>query len=336
MNIPLFFKSDVRFMLDKDLKVIEALNKDGNLSQRELAQRTEMSIGKVNSILKNLVEEGHIRVEEEARRRSYILTEKGLKALEGHIKSTINKKITLPQTGNTKVGQAVLLVAGEKKGFDRPIGSLPLGSATIIERTIAILREEGIEKIIMITGYEDSYFEHLKNSDIHIIKNNDYKWTGTMASLTLARDFITEDFLLVEGDMVFEKRAIKEILGSENRNCVLITDLTGSGDEVLVEIRNGFIFKISKDIHQFNRVDGEMIGMARISHEIFLRMLEEYGNNHNPFFNYEYALMDFARTYDIGYVKVNDLIWTEIDRQWQYKNLINYMYPVLLKKENKN
>lgn len=327
-------KKVVNGMSDKEIKILELLNKDGYISQREIAAKTNISIGKVNSVIRFLAEQGFINIDKRLKKTNYSITRSGLETLETFIKSSIDKKIVIPQKKKKSIFQAVILAAGEKTDFDAPIGLLSLGDNTVIERTISILKNYGIREIIVITGYQSSYYEHLKAiRGVQLIENVNYKHTGTMASLYQARDIIDDDFILVEGDMVFEEIAVREVLINENRNCILITNESGSGDEVLVEIRNGFIFKISKDKHQFNKIDGEMVGINKISIDIYHKMLDEFKNNENPYFNYEYALLNVARTYDIGYVKIDKLIWTEIDRIWQYKNLINYIYPSLTNNE---
>lgn len=320
-------------MLDKELRVLEILNRNSGISQRSIAAAADISIGNVNSIIKHLVEDGYISIDKHSRKSRYVVNKKGLDALEEHINGAINKKIIIPKH-DKKVNTAVVLAAGESLNFDKPVGFLPLGRKTIIERILDILEEYGIENIIVVAGYESHYYEKLaKERKISLVKNRKYKSTGTMTSLAAAKDLIKDDFILIESDIVFEKRAIGEVLKNENRDCVLISSVSGSGDEVFVEIRNTFIFKMSKDKHQFNKIDGEMIGISKISIDIYKKMLEEFSGNSNPYLNYEYVLLDVARTYNIGYAKIEDLIWTEIDTQWHYSNLVNFIFPMLENRE---
>ena len=51
-------------------------------------------------------------------------------------------------------------------------------------------------------------------------------------------------------DIVVETAGLKELIEDPNRDSVLITAESGSGDEAFVEIRNQRLFKISKDIAQ--------------------------------------------------------------------------------------
>lgn len=236
---------------------------------------------------------------------------------------------------NNKIKEAVILAAGNRKDFDRPVGFLEIEDFKVIERIIKILKQNGIEKIVIVTGYKSEYFEQLKSFDntIHIVKNDYYKWTGNMASLALAEKELEGDFLIIENDLVFEDVAIERIINSSYKDCVLITNESGSGDEAFVEIRENYLYKISKDIHQFNKIDGEMIGISKISKEFFKLMLEEFSMNMNPYVNYEYIILDISREHRVGVEKIIDLVWGEIDNKNQYEMLIKNIMPRLRRKE---
>jgi thiamine kinase-like enzyme/choline kinase len=234
----------------------------------------------------------------------------------------------------SQVKQAVILAAGERKAFDLPVGFLELEEATIIERIISILNGNGIDKITITTGYKKEFYEELaKKRNVNLVYCDKYKWTGTMYSLALAADYIDGDFLLIESDMVFEERAISTLLNHPNRNCMLITSESGSGDEVLVEIRDNYIHRISKDIHQLNKIDGEFIGLSKVSLDAYRELLEDFKYNKNPYLYYEYSLLNIINKHNIGYEKIDDLIWSELDSIEHYNNLRYLIYPKLKRKE---
>lgn len=323
------------FLIDKEFKVLEIINNNSTHSQRDIAASIDVSVGTVNSIIKQLVGKGFLETKKTGKSQHYIVKEEGVLFLEDYIRGSLKTKIVIPTKRHNKIKHAVILAAGERLDFKKPVGFLQLGRESIIERTITLLNECGIKDIIIVTGYESQYYEKLakKYSHLILVKNRNYRWNGTMASLALAQQFISDDFLLIEGDIVFEKTALTHLLKNKNRNCLLITNESGSEDEVFVEIRDSFIYKMSKDRHQFNKIDGELTGISKISKDIFDKMITEYSSNTNPFYNYEYALLDVARTFSIGYIRLEGLIWTVIDTKWHYKNLINYIYPMLLEKE---
>lgn len=322
-------------MLEDKLELLKALNDNFNINQRELAKRTNMSLGKVNAVLKEFTMDGFIDRITNNRGTLYKVTEKGMKFLEENIASAKSTRLKLHEEEKKIVKQAVILAAGRTEEFDRPVGMLEIEDFKLIDRTLNILKENGITKIVIVTGYESQYYEEcFKNSkNIILVKSDTYKWTGTMHSLSLAKDYIDDDFLLIENDLIFEKRAIKELAESPNRDCILFTNESGSGDEAFVEIRDNHLFKMSKDIHQFNRIDGEMIGLTKISYKLYTMMLEEFKGNVNPYLNYEYVLLDVARNYNIGFVKIDDLAWGDADSNKEYEKIKNYLYPTIRRRE---
>ncbi|ACD52960.1 choline kinase [Clostridium botulinum] len=322
-------------MLEDRLEILKILNNNFNINQRELSKRTNISLGKVNSILKEFTLDGTIERVINNRGILYRVTEKGMKILEENLASAKNTRLKIHEENNKSVKEAVILAAGRARDFGKPVGMLEIEDFKLIDRTLNILKENGINKITIITGYESAcYEEYFKNNkNINLVKSDKYKWTGTMYSLSLAREYVKDDFLLIENDLIFEKRTIKELIESNSRDCILLTNESGSGDEAFVEIRNNHLFKMSKDIHQFNRIDGEMIGITKVSHKLYQMMLEEFKDNINPYLNYEYVLLDVARDYNIGFVKIDDLAWGDADTKKEYENILNHLYPTIRRRE---
>lgn len=322
--------------MNKNIEVLEILNRDSNLSQREISKRAGISVGKVNSILKSLENEGFLEYNQaKSRKYSYIITEKALCLLEQNLKKNDDTRIKILDDTPTEVKQAVILAAGKRKEILNPVGILELEKdISIINRIIDALKNNGINDITIITGYKSEEYEYLKKKDhVTIIDNPKYKWTGTMASLALAEKTVKGDFIVVENDLIFEERALKRLITNPRRDCVVITTESGSNDESFVELRNEILFKISKDIHALNKIDGEFIGLTKISLDVFRKMLDEYSKNKNPYINYEYTLLDVCRYYDVGCIKINDLVWAEVDNKEHYDKVINYIYPMIKRKE---
>lgn len=320
--------------MDDQLKVIEVINKHSRISQRLIGELCDFSTGKVNYIVNDLIEQGLVSSQKKGRSLEYFLTEKGITYYKNGITAYQHKKINIHTNAKKEITEAVILAAGETISFERPVSLLPLEDSTLIQRNIELLKRLGIEKIILVVGYKKEAFQFLKATEgIILVENPKYRWTGSMASLACAKDFITDDFILLEHDILMEEAAFVHLIDSDQRDCMLISNETGSGDEAFVEIRNNYIYKISKDIHQMNRIDGEMVGISKISFELYSMILEEYKNNRNPLLNYEYLLLDVSRQYNIGFIKINDLVWSEIDTQLHYQHILHNVLPRLNRKE---
>lgn len=320
--------------LEDKIILLEQINQQPLISQRELSDKTGISIGKINYIINSLVEEGYLICEKQGRKSKYLLTRLGIDYLKNGIKEFQNKKVNIHHKTKKVISQAVILAAGQTKEFPMPVSFMPLGNSSLIYRHIELLKANGINKIVIVTGYKKECFEELSNIEgVILTENPKYKWTGSMASLACVEGLIDDDFILIEHDILTESQAITELIQHDSRDCLLISNESGSGDEAFVEIKNGYIYKISKDIHQMNRIDGEMIGLCKISYELFKNMLDVYKDNKNPYLNYEYLIMDVSRQINVDYLKINDLVWAEIDKEKDYNHVVKTVYPRLMRKE---
>lgn len=318
------------------LRILETINQNNRLNQKKIAQLTGLSIGKVNYLINDLMNQGLLYSEKNGRNISYFLSNSGIDFLKNGFGSYQEKKVNIHQQTYKEVHQAVILAAGTRKDFQHPAGLLTVDGTQLLKRNLEILRKKGMTKFIIVTGYEKESIEKelVDSEDVVFVENPKYKWTGSMASLACAQPHITDDFLLIEDDILIEENGLIQLITDPQRDSVLITNESGSGDEAFVEIQNGYLHKISKDIHQFNRVDGELIGVSKLSYEVYTKMVQEFkAYNQNPYLHYEYLLLDVARHFNIGYLKIQNLVWAEIDSVKHYEQVLKNVYPVLKRKE---
>ena len=314
-------------------EILMKINKNPGINQRTLASLCGLSLGKVNALIEDIEQNGFIKKEIKGREHRYFITVKGLEFLEQLIRKSKETVIDLHIDEKSNLKTAVILAAGRNQQFIDPVCLQPIGETTLIERMINQLTFLEIEKIIVVGGYHIDKLREVLPEHVLVVSNEDYKWTGTMASLSKAEPYLNEDFLLIESDIVVETAGLKELIEDPNRDSVLITAESGSGDEAFVEIRNQRLFKISKDIAQLNRIDGEMIGISKLSYEYFSKMMEFYQDNQNPYLNYEYLMLDVAHTYTLGYNKVDSLLWHEIDDQRHLELIQSKLMKRIHKKE---
>ena len=315
-------------------KLLKEVNKNNGINQRALSTKCDLSLGKVNSAMENLEFNKYVSKKINGREYRYGITKRGLQLLESHLKSNKSEQLELHTNQNSIIKRAVILAAGRNKNFNIPVANLMIKDTSVIKRNINILKKNGIMDIIVISGYKSEVLkEELIDTEVMILENQNYKWTGTMESLAAASAFINEDFILIESDIVIEECGIKEIIEYPIRDCILVTAESGSGDEAFVEIRDNRIYKISKDIAHLNRIDGEMIGISKISYKFFQKMIDSYKYNKNPYMNYEYMMLDISRTYSLGFLKIDNLLWHEIDNKDHYEYVINKLLRRIEKKE---
>jgi len=243
------------------------------------------------------------------------------------------KAIALYERNN--VNTAVILAARKERESEIPFPLKPYtGSQCLIDRTLFLLREQNYSNIILVVGDKAELFDKYKASDVTIVVNKDYEFTASMGSLALAKDYVKDDFILLEGDTFYEKTVIEQLTNTKHPTCFSITEESGSGDECYVELKAGFITKLTKDRHRVCNIEGEMIGVTKISFQVFKRMLSHFSECTNPLVNYEYILMDVTDALERPYIHFKNLIWGDVDTNSDFEKLCNVTYRNLCRKED--
>jgi choline kinase len=101
--------------------------------------------------------------------------------------------------------------------LDAPKCLTVVGGKPILERLIENLRAQGIQKLIVVTGYLENCIreflqKHKGDLQVEYVFNPVYQTTNNIYSLWLARQAIKESFLLVECDLVFDPSMLDEML----------------------------------------------------------------------------------------------------------------------------
>ena len=114
--------------------------------------------------------------------------------------------------------RAIILAAGSglrlgQHTKDIPKALLDLNGKSILERQISLLRQHGINEIFVVTGYQR---EKHTLKDIEYIFNPRYAETEQLASMMVARTKISDDVLIIFGDIVFDEQILQQILVSND------------------------------------------------------------------------------------------------------------------------
>ncbi|MEC9376114.1 MAG: phosphocholine cytidylyltransferase family protein [Pseudomonadota bacterium] len=220
---------------------------------------------------------------------------------------------------------AVILAAGmgtrlQGEHPGKPKGLLEIGGRSIIETSILNLRQAGIRKIIIVTGFGSDQYSWLEiqyDGLVQLIYNPEFSSSGSMYSLYCARTAIDEDFLLLESDLIYDARAIDILIEDQSDDAILLSGPTRAGDEVYVAASDGLLTGMSKDESSLLcSPSGELVGISKISQGLFNLMKTLSGNVFESSLQYDYetdCLVAAARTHEISCLLVEDLDWAEID-----------------------
>ena len=204
---------------------------------------------------------------------------------------------------------ACILAAGQGTRLGplpHPKGFMRLGERPIVAESLERLRSVGITEVVVVTGHLASYYQELEG--VHLVHNAHYASTGSLQSLAAANEVLTGDFLLLESDLIYERRALEVLLSVPHPDAVLLSGPTGAGDEVWVEARDGWLVSMSKDRSRLGTVSGELVGISRVSRELYSKLLCQPGQHYESD-----GLVGCAATRPIACPLVADLLWAEID-----------------------
>jgi 2-aminoethylphosphonate-pyruvate transaminase len=217
---------------------------------------------------------------------------------------------------------AVILAAGlgsrlQSVHAGRPKGFVAVGGEPIIARSIAALRRAGIREFVFVVGWQaDVYRAWLAEScrDARCVENPDYASTGSLRSLLLGAAAVPgRDVLIVESDLLYEPRAVELLLAAPARDTVLLSSFTGSGDEVWAYARpSGHLDRLTKLRADGPAPAGELVGLSRVSSAL-LDQLAATGATLSATAHYEDALTAVSAEHPIELLRVDDLVWCEID-----------------------
>jgi choline kinase len=239
---------------------------------------------------------------------------------------------------------AVILAAGlgsriQSAHSDKPKGFIEVGGEALIERSIKLLFESGVEKTVIVCGHLAEHYERLSETfpDIRTIRNELYAESGSMYSLWCARDLIEGPFLLLESDLVYERRALTSLQNLDRDNAILLSGRTDSGDEVYVEVKDGRVCRMSKQVQELNSIGGELVGISRISKEEFAsmsRFAETWFRERDLRLEYERCINGIVDGgFPVYYEKVDDLLWAEIDDASHLTRVREKIFPAILEKD---
>ena len=213
---------------------------------------------------------------------------------------------------------------------------LPIGETTLIERSIALLRSVGVPRVVIGVGHRRQDFLRLLQGDGSVILHDcpDYATTSSLATLYRLRTRIDQDFLLLEADLLYERRALDLIMASQHKDVVLTSSVTTIGDEVYVEAdARDRLIAVSKDRRRLGQIAGVWVGISRLSAPTFRALLPSMADRlaRAPKTHYEELLAAVRPSLPI--LHAPGLRWTEVDNQHHLRFARNTIYPDILRTE---
>ena len=151
-------------MQDNEVLILEELEKNSEITQRDLSEKTGLSLGIVNLLLKKFIKKGFVKLEKlNSRSFRYILTPEGFKEKSkktiDYIKRYYNKTLTIKQNI-----ERIIQTYGRNRTY------VLFGNDKEMKEII-----EGLLKELEVDYITENNLQNIDSSQIILFWNVDYK-----------------------------------------------------------------------------------------------------------------------------------------------------------------
>lgn len=230
--------------------------------------------------------------------------------------------------------QALILAAGRGLRLgeltrDRTKAMVEVAGRTLIARALDALDAAGVEEVAIVIGHAG---EHLRDfvgrshgrMRISYIENPVFDRTNNIYSLWLAREFLARaDTLLLESDLVFEPRLIRDLLADPRPDLAVVAKFESwmDGTVTLLDADDSIAGLVSKEVFDWSQIARyyKTVNVykfsAEFSRRIYLPFLEAYIRAFGEGHYYEQVLSVIAHVNKraLRAHRIEGLRWYEID-----------------------
>ncbi|MBR5653132.1 MAG: aminotransferase class I/II-fold pyridoxal phosphate-dependent enzyme [Prevotella sp.] len=231
--------------------------------------------------------------------------------------------------------QAIILAAGMGKRLgeytrDNTKCMLPVNGIRLIDRTLSLLAELGIQRVVIVVGYQaQNLIEYIGQRyddrlDIEYVNNPNYDKTNNIYSLWLARkQMAQDDTLLLESDLIVEKSILQSLIDDSRPNLALVAKYESWMDGTMVRIDSdcnivNFIPKADfnyKDTARYYKTLNIYKFSRQFTQNKYLPFLDAYTKavGNNEYYENVLRIISFLNSHDLKALPVGDKRWYEID-----------------------
>lgn len=225
--------------------------------------------------------------------------------------------------------KAVILSAGQGSRLlpltaERPKCLLPLGPKSLIEWQIDILSRSGVDEIVVVVGFRAALVEAVlarlarPGLRIRTLFNPFYSVADNLGSCWLARHEMIGEFLLLNGDTLFETAVLQRLLHSPPAPITVTIDRKASydADDMKVHLDGTRLVEIGKTLPPA-RTDGESIGLLLFrgdGPELFVDAVDRALQVSEGLTSFYLKVIDrLAKSHHVETATIEGLAWGEVD-----------------------
>ena len=197
---------------------------------------------------------------------------------------------------------------------------------TIVSRQLKLLKEVGINDVVMTTGYFDeilkNYCDDLGlNMNITYVKNPKYRETNYIYSIYCAKDYLNDDIILMHGDLVYTHDILENIVKSDKSVMTVSTTLPLPEKDFKSVIENNKIVKVGINYFDNALSAQPLYKINKEDFKIWLDKIIEYCESDNVKCYAENAFNEVSDKCNIYPFDVKDELCNEIDNKEDLENI---------------
>lgn len=223
--------------------------------------------------------------------------------------------------------KAIILCAGQGRRLlpyteSTPKCLLSLGDKHFIEWQIDTLLSVGVEQVVAVIGYAAPRVTSLLNerygTKVRTVYNPFYELADNLASCWIARDHLCEEFILINGDTLFEPAIVTQLLRDHEQAITLVTDCKNEydDDDMKVIADQSRLLAIGKKL-PLEQVTEESIGMIHFNPAgaaMFKDKIETLMYSQEALQQWYLTVIDdLAQQNNVGICSIHGKDWAEID-----------------------
>lgn len=165
-----------------------------------------------------------------------------------------------------------------------PKSLLDIGNGvTLLEKQIENLQKSGVvDEIVLVVGYLAEQIEakikmHRENGiNIVTVYNPLYEVSNNLISLWMAKPKMDEDFLITNGDNMFEPDVFSDLVNEHGEGIFLTINKKDEyvDDDMKVRLDDGTVVQVSKEIEN-SKADCESVGLVLVRGERYRRIFKD-------------------------------------------------------------
>ena len=224
--------------------------------------------------------------------------------------------------------KAVILSAGQGKRLlplttNTPKCLVNIDRQSIIEWQIDELAKCGIDRVAVVAGYhadqvEQQLARRYDPDRVRVVYNPTYSWADNLFSCWVARHEMGEEFVLLNGDTLFEAAVLDRLLDAPVHPVTVVTHQKSyyDADDMKVSLDGERLVNIGKKLAP-DRIDAESIGMIlfRENGPLMLRSaLDDAMRDASAYKKwYLSVIAQMAQSMPVWTFSANGLQWCEVD-----------------------